>query len=87
MITYKVVFARSARRELDALEDSLASAIFKKIESLESDLYPRGVKKIRGTRRSLWRVRSGDFRIIYEIHASERIVDIVAIRHRSEAYR
>lgn len=36
---------------------------------------------------SLWRIRVGDYRVLYEIHEQREIVDILAIRHRSSAYR
>jgi len=36
---------------------------------------------------SLWRIRIGDYRVLYEIQDGERVVDIIAVRHRSDAYR
>ena len=64
MAEYSVVFARSARRELEQLEPGVAR---------RAD--------------DLWRIRVGDYRVIYSIDDGARIVDISAVRHRSEAYR
>jgi mRNA interferase RelE/StbE len=84
---YEILFARSARRELEALDASLATHIYYKIEFLSKEPRPRGSKKLRGTARALWRMRVGDYRIIYEVSDQRRIIDIVAIRHRRDAYR
>ena len=83
---YQIVFARSARRELDALPRSLGLRILRRIESLALTPRPRGCRKLVGST-NLWRMRIGDYRVIYGVDDAQRIVDIVAIRHRSDAYR
>ena len=52
----------------------------------EKDPRPKDCKKIQGEE-NLWRIRIGDYRIIYEIDDEKRSVDINNIRHRKEAYR
>ena len=83
---YQIVFARSARRELDALPRSLGLRILRRIDSLALTPRPRGCRKLVGST-NLWRMRIGDYRVIYGVDDAQRIVDIVAIRHRSDAYR
>lgn len=83
---YQIVFARSARRELDALPRSLGLRILRRIESLALTPRPRGCRKLVGST-NLWRMRIGVYRVIYGVDEAQRIVDIVAIRHRSDAYR
>lgn len=83
---YQIVLARSARRELDDLPRSLGLRILRRIESLALTPRPRGCRKLVGST-NLWRLRIGDYRVIYGIDDAQRIVDIVAIRHRSDAYR
>ena len=56
-----------------------------KIQALATGPRPHGSKKLRGARDS-WRIRIGDRRVLYEIDDAKRIVDISAIRHRSDAY-
>jgi len=86
MATYEIVFARSARKELQALSPAIAERILQMVELLASNPRPSGCKKLRG-HSSLWRIRVGDYRIVYSIDDSNRVVDVSVVRHRSEAYR
>jgi mRNA interferase RelE/StbE len=83
---YAVTFSRSARKELEKLPSQLVERLFPKIESLASQPRPAGCKKLKGGQ-DLWRIRLGDYRVIYLLDDGRRVVDIVAVRHRSEAYR
>jgi mRNA interferase RelE/StbE len=83
---YTITFARSARRELGSLEAAIVSRIFARIESLSDAPRPPGCVKLRG-RKDLWRLRVGDYRVLYAIDDSEGIVDVIAVRHRRDAYR
>ena len=86
MADYSVVFARSAGKELRSLDSPVALRILKRIEALSGNPRPAGVTKLEGAQ-DLWRVRVGEWRIVYRIADSEGLVDIIAIRHRREAYR
>jgi len=59
--------------------------ILDKIESLAKAPRPRDSRKLR-TQTALWRIRIGDYRVLYGVDDAKRIIDIVAIRHRSDAY-
>ena len=86
MANYSIVFARSARRELEKLMDPLSSRVLKRIESLASNPRPIGCRKLEGAE-NLWRLRVGDHRVIYAVDDRTRMVDIIAVRHRRNAYR
>ena len=86
MREYTIVFSRSARRELDKLPDSVVDRILPRIEELSTSPRPHGCRKIKGSD-NLWRIRVGDYRVIYSVDDRLRLVDIVAVRHRSEAYQ
>lgn len=86
MAEYAITFARSARRELESLESATVDRIFVRIERLSDDPRPHDCVKLRG-RKDLWRLRVGDYRVIYAMDDGERVVDIIAVRHRREAYR
>jgi mRNA interferase RelE/StbE len=86
VVTYEVTFARSARRELERLNRQLRSRIFRRIELLGSNPRPAGCRKLEGAE-DLWRIRIGDYRVIYSVDDSRRLVDVSAVRHRSDAYR
>jgi mRNA interferase RelE/StbE len=86
MPQYTVTFARSARKELQSLSPDLASKILDKIEALAIEPRPAGCRKISGSS-SLWRVRVGEYRVIYDIDDKTRTIDVSVVRHRKEAYR
>ncbi len=83
---YQIVFARSARKELQSLPFIIAHRILTKVESLKKDPRPAGCRKLQGPT-NLWRLRVGEYRIVYTIDDERRIIDILIVRHRSEAYR
>jgi mRNA interferase RelE/StbE len=83
---YAVTFSRTARKELEPLPRQLVERIFPKIESLALQPRPSGCKKLKGAQ-NLWRIRVGDYRVVYSVDDSGRSIDIIAVRHRSEAYR
>lgn len=86
MAEYRITFARSARKELEALDAAIVSRIFPKIEDLSHHPRPLNCAKLRGGG-NLWRVRIGVYRIIYTIDDDEKRIDIIAVRHRRDAYR
>ena len=86
MADYAVSFARSARKELQNLDPQVARRILKQIESLVANPRPSGVVKLEGAS-DLWRIRVGEWRVVYRISDRGRLVDINAVRHRCDAYR
>ncbi|HEY7365607.1 MAG TPA: type II toxin-antitoxin system RelE/ParE family toxin [Methylomirabilota bacterium] len=86
MPEYSVVLARSARRELEQLDTRIARRIISRIEALGSNPRPPGCVKLQGPD-NLWRIRTGDYRVIYSIDDRSRVVDVSAVRHRSDDYR
>ena len=83
---YSVTFARSAREELESLDRPIVNRIFPVIESLAHNPRPAKCKKLSGVQ-NRWRIRVGDYRVIYQVFDEDKVVDIVAVRHRREAYR
>jgi mRNA interferase RelE/StbE len=86
MSPYKIVFARSARKEIQAISATIAERILKKIELLASNPRPSESKKLRG-HSNLWRIRVGEYRVIYSIEDDNLVIDVSIVRHRNEAYR
>ena len=83
---YAVTFKESARRELYALPSKMLKRVAEAIDRLSQNPRPPGVKKLKGETHPLWRVRTGDYRIIYAIDDVVRIVNIRRIGHRKEVY-
>ena len=86
MVNYAITFAPSARKELENLDAKLVERIFPKIEELVSEPRPKGCKKLEGEE-NLWRIRAGDYRVVYHIFDKQKNVDIVHVRHRKDVYR
>ncbi|MBL7980213.1 MAG: type II toxin-antitoxin system RelE/ParE family toxin [Flavobacteriales bacterium] len=83
---YTLVFARSAEKELDQLTGGNLKKVVRKLNELENDPRPPGCLKLKGADENIWRVRAGDYRILYAIEDVLRIVDIRRIGHRSDVY-
>ena len=86
MADYRVVFTRSARKELENLPRTTADRVIAVAERLAADPGPVGARKLRGAA-DLWRVRVGDYRVVYAINDAEHVVDVRVVRHREDAYR
>jgi mRNA interferase RelE/StbE len=85
-VKYTLVFARSAEKELDQLTGGNLKKVVRKLNELENDPRPPGCLKLKGSDENIWRVRAGDYRILYAIEDVLRIVDIRKIGHRSDVY-
>jgi mRNA interferase RelE/StbE len=85
-VTYKVVLASSAARQLKKLDHPARRRIQGVLELLADEPRPPAATQLVGGAGE-WRVRTGDYRIIYEIRDSELLVLVVAIGHRKDIYR
>jgi len=86
MADYSISFARSARKEVERLPADIADRILAKVEALAGNPRPVGVIKLHG-QKNLWRLRVGDYRVVYSIADFSRTVDVSIIRHRRDVYR
>lgn len=86
MASYKIEWKKSAESDLTHLEKKLLPRIFKKVESLVNKPLPPTAKKLRGSE-SLYRLRIGDYRVIYQVSKLSRLVTVYYIRHRKEVYK
>ena len=64
----------------------MARRIISRVETLAENPRPHGCVKLQGAT-DLWRIRVGDYRVIYSLSDDARLVDIRVVRHRSDAYR
>jgi mRNA interferase RelE/StbE len=86
-VTYRVEFRPAAARELRRLDRSARDRISKVISLLADEPRPPAAKMLTGDDAPrLWRVRTGDYRVIYTIEDDVLLVLVINIRHRSEAY-
>lgn len=83
---YEVLIERSAERDLKSLPTPLFHRIVSRIRALADNPRPSGCHKLVGSKND-WRIRIGDYRVVYEINDARKLVRIFRIRHRSEVYR
>jgi mRNA interferase RelE/StbE len=85
-MAYAVQFAPAAEREFRKLSREIQRRLRPRIDGLAVDPRPADAKKLKG-HDDLWRIRTGDYRIVYEIWNEIPIVLVVHVAHRREAYR
>jgi mRNA interferase RelE/StbE len=84
-MTYRVEISRRAAKAVSSLDKPLRRKILAAIEALSGDPRPVGCRKLAG--QQAWRIRVGDYRIIYEIHDQVLLVIVIDIGHRREICR
>ncbi|MGD0459951.1 MAG: type II toxin-antitoxin system RelE/ParE family toxin [Terriglobia bacterium] len=85
MVKYSLEIMHSAQKELDALDDALFARIDQKILAPADDPRPVGSKKLKGYKDS-WRIRIGDWRVVYIVDDAAKLVSITRVAHRREVY-
>ena len=86
MATYQIEWKKTAIRELKRLDRTVIPRILDAVDALSSQPLPAGVIKLQGGQRT-YRIRIGNYRVIYEIYESILVIEIVRVRHRKDAYR
>ena len=86
-MSYVVQLERGAERELKRLPDRVLRAVDAKLVALSRNPRLRGTVKLRGREAEGWRVRAGEYRILFTIDESKKVVSVYRIRHRGAAYR
>lgn len=81
---YTVLILPSAQKQLSKLPDNIATRIEDKMMELQHDPRPAGCKKLKG--REAYRIRTGDYRVIYEIQDNQLIITVITIGHRKDVY-
>ncbi len=85
MKNYRVVISKSAEKELSKLPANVVARIIPVLQALEKDPRPVGCKKLKGFK-NLWRVRVGNYRIIYAVEDIVLLVDVREIGDRKDVY-
>jgi mRNA interferase RelE/StbE len=83
---YRVFLERGAERDLNRLSSEIHGRVITAIQALGNNPRPVGCRKLVGSKND-WRIRVGDYRVIYEIADAIRIVRVNRVRHRREVYR
>jgi len=83
---YRVLLERSAERDLGRLSVEVHDRVIVALRALANNPRPPGCRKLAGSKND-WRIRVGDYRVIYEIADAIRVVSVNRVRHRREVYR
>jgi len=83
---YRILLERAAEKDLSRLSAEIHARIIVAIQALARNPRPSGCRKLVGGEND-WRIRVGDYRVIYEIADAIRIVRVNRVRHRREVYR
>ena len=86
MACYQIDWRSSARRELRDLPPRVIARIVDVVAGLRDDPRPTGCRKLRGSERT-FRIRIGQYRVVYEVQDDRLIVLIIRVRHRRDVYR
>jgi mRNA interferase RelE/StbE len=86
MDTYQIEWKRSAIKELEKLPRPMISKIVSAVGNLSSNPYPQGVRKLVGSE-DTYRIRIGDYRVLYNIIDNRLIIEIIRVGHRKDVYK
>ena len=86
MASFEIQWKASAKKELKKIDKVEIPKIINEIEKLSLEPYPTNHKKILGTEH-IFRIKIGNYRVIYSIENNELIIEIIRVRHRKEVYR
>ena len=84
MTSFEVKFKPSVEKDFKDLPKSVVARVMRKIEGLADEPLPRQSQKLQGARH-LYRIRIGEYRIVYGVDLSKKLVVIQHVRHRREA--
>ena len=86
MASYRIEWKRSAAKELQSLPASMIARVVEAVTSLADNPFPHGVTKLVGSEQT-YRIRVGDYRIVYSVYQAALIVEVVRVAHRRDVYR
>jgi mRNA interferase RelE/StbE len=85
-VTYSILFKPAVEKDLKSLSKTTLLRVFKQIIALQKEPLPHRTIKLSGMER-LYRIRVGDYRIVYEVDEDAHLIIIHYVRHRRDVYR
>lgn len=86
MASYSIRWKQSAQKELKRLEQRMIPRIIAAVEALADKPQPSGSKRLQGAEH-LWRIRIGDYRVIYSVNSGMLTIEVIKVRHRQSVYK
>jgi mRNA interferase RelE/StbE len=85
-VPFRIEWKKSTRKDLRKLPPSIEGRIVEAVGDLAENPFPHGVEKLRGSQHA-YRIRLGDYRIVYEVVVELKLVEIQRVRHRKDVYK
>ena len=85
-MVFRIEWKKSTRKDLRKLPPGITERIVEAVENLAENPFPHGVEKLSGSEHA-YRIRLGDYRIVYEVVRESKLVEIQRVRHRKDVYR
>jgi mRNA interferase RelE/StbE len=85
-MAFRIEWKKSTRKDLRKLPSATVDKIIEAVEDLAENPFLHGVEKLSGSEHA-YRIRLGDYRIVYEVVAESKLVEIQRVRHRKDVYR
>jgi mRNA interferase RelE/StbE len=86
MASYRLILSSSFERDIRKLPNTVVARVMAKARTLADDPFPQGVKKLHG-KEDTYRLRVGDYRVVYSVDTRAKVVDLIYARHRKDIYR
>ncbi|NUM52405.1 MAG: type II toxin-antitoxin system RelE/ParE family toxin [Candidatus Hydrogenedentes bacterium] len=83
---FEVLLSRQARRYYASVDATVAKRLEDVFKRLESDPFPEGTAPLHGELRGFWRMRVGQYRVIYDVNERDNVIRIVRIGPRGDVY-
>lgn len=84
MHNYRLILSNKAEKQLDKLSDKIAEPIIDALENLKTNPRPNGYIKLKG--KNSYRIRIGNYRVVYDIFDGELVIEIITLGHRKDIY-
>ena len=85
-MTYEIIITKTIQKQLDNLPNNIQERVYEKIAQLAEEPRPDGAVKLKGYDNE-YRIRIGDYRLVYEIRDDQLIVLLVQCKHRRDVYK
>ena len=85
-MVFRIEWKKSTRKDLRRLPQAMVDRVIEAVESLAQNPFPHGVEKLSGAEHA-YRIRLGDYRVVYEVVTELKLVEIQRVRHRKDVYR
>ena len=85
-MAFRVEWKKSTKKDLRRLPPAVVDRVIEAVESLTENPFPHGVEKLSGSEHA-YRIRLGDYRVVYEVVTELNLVEIQRVRHRKDVYR